>query len=422
MRQPIYRLRRYRLCWQDGIFLVCVLLLLNITLAGHIAQARPSPQATANIAFSQAGSLAQAIEAYPKVWPPLYPVALYAAVRLGIPAEWVNQLCLSGIVIWVFLFTCRLRVDRATQYLFIVLFALAGFHYENGRVMTAEVLFSLLGLLCFDAIYHYARRNTTRSLLGAGLLAAGACTARYFGLFWLVPLGIINIWLFTRERRQSILAPLLFAICVLGPVALWIAFVYTETGTLSGMDRFSNRALPPEIAYWSELTGLEDNLLLTARTLWIDFFSPHYETSHEVVNGTYRASPSEYLALLCVALLCATLPIRCRQSPAAAPFKLPHRARWLEHLRRHLRRPAAMLFQFFAGYLLIMIALWTIGNNDPIYGRFVYPAYAYFCLASLLWYRAASNRLSSRWLGGLLWLLYLLLIATHISRSILPLV
>jgi hypothetical protein len=37
---------------------------------------------------------------------------------------------------------------------------------------------------------------------------------------------------------------------------------------------------------------------------------------------------------------------------------------------------------FSLGYLACLLVLWTAGNNDPIYTRFLYPSYAFLGLSA----------------------------------------
>jgi len=36
--------------------------------------------------------------------------------------------------------------------------------------------------------------------------------------------------------------------------------------------------------------------------------------------------------------------------------------------------------EFLLVYVVITVLVWTIGNNDPIYTRFLYPSYVYMIL------------------------------------------
>jgi hypothetical protein len=420
MRQTASWWQRHHLLVQDGAVLAGVLLLSNILLWFHHTQVIQSPQALANINFSQAASLAQAIEAYPKVWPPLYPITLYGAAWPGIAVGWVNHVYLSGIMLWLFLWTRHLAIRRTYQYPFLGLFALAGFHYENASFITSEMLFTLLSLLFFGAIYRYMRQPVRSLLVTAAMYAGAACITRYFSLFWLVPLGVVLIWLATPAKHARLLYPAIFALCALLPISLWMGYVYTQTGTLSGQDRFAERALPADIAYWSELTDLEDNIVLTARTFWIDFFSFSDGATHEVVNTATTLAIEGYLALLlCLAFV---VVLAHRFSPADILSAGRQKQRPVrERLRDGLQQPVPLFLLFFALYILALMILWTIGNNDPIYSRFVYPSYPYLCLAMLLVVCNVLRPPVPRWYTTVIVALIVLLVFVHAARSTEPL-
>ena len=80
-------------------------------------------------------------------------------------------------------------------------------------------------------------------------------------------------------------------------------------------------------------------------------------------------------------------------------------------------RPRASLAEVAAAYLGLTLSLWTVGNNDPIHTRFLFPVYA------LLWVLAfhaydAVKEWSAAWWERLPWqLLYAGFVAVQLARS-----
>jgi hypothetical protein len=85
-----------------------------------------------------------------------------------------------------------------------------------------------------------------------------------------------------------------------------------------------------------------------------------------------------------------------------------------ESLRRALQGGAGLTFQLFAGYLMALIAVWTLGNNDPIYGRFLYPSYLLLIwLAFMLYVRVKDDPAAAWAMRGML----ALFVAVQLYRS-----
>jgi len=79
--------------------------------------------------------------------------------------------------------------------------------------------------------------------------------------------------------------------------------------------------------------------------------------------------------------------------------------------------PVPMAAEFLAVYLALTLAVWTTGNNDPLYTRFLYPCYALvFVLGVPLydWVKADSR---SGWVRLPLLILFGVFLAAQIARD-----
>ena len=180
-------------------------------------------------------------------------------------------------------------------------------------------------------------------------------------------------------------------------MAWWMYFTWLQTGFWTGTDRGAPRHLPEAVQHWAELTGFGANLLLTARTLLVDFFSPSLYAAHSVVTHPYAPSWVEWAGLGLVAACLA----------AGGP------AWW--RLRRAPRGGAFLVAEFLAAYLAVTIVVWTSGNNDPIYTRFLYPAYPLVFILAIQGYRALREE--AAWRRVPFKALYVLFVVVHALRS-----
>lgn len=148
-----------------------------------------------------------------------------------------------------------------------------------------------------------------------------------------------------------------------------------------------------------------------------------------------------FLKLLWLALFCTALFLsRYHAILWLLPLVLLHTVRGNPSLSTRLRHLFAfgaiamgpitlfMLGKFLrTGYLtgmprfsyesrLITIVVWTLGNNDPIYSRFLYPSYPYLILAFFAGYAFIARWTQSVPIKWLFLLLYGAVIATNLTK------
>jgi hypothetical protein len=331
-------------------------LLLAVLLSG------PAPpagiQSVANEQFAAADSYAAALAGHKRAWPPLYPTLLFCASRAGIGSHGVNLTLFAATIALLFPIGRRLAPGVHPGW-WAGLYAALGVHAANLRFAFSEALLVPLALGVLWASLECARHGRRRDYAGVALLLAAACLTRYFALFWLVPLvfAVLARWAPGPVRVRGLRAAVTATAAVL-PVLAWMLHARLRTGFFTGMDRFEPRLGDAQ-------TTLAGNVLLTARTLFVDAFVPGRHATHEAVGRDWQLDPIGLGAAVVAAVLLG-----------ACLWAVGRRT-------RERGGPGAWLVGgLSAGYLVWLIALWTAGNNDPIYTRFVYPAYAFFGLAA----------------------------------------
>jgi hypothetical protein len=144
------------------------------------------------------------------------------------------------------------------------------------------------------------------------------------------------------------------------------------------MKRFDRelRKLPSELEYYRESIDLDDNIRLIAKTVYIDFLSSESLATHEANRSDYRIRWPDWaiLAALAAALGASLFAVtRVRLSRE-------HPSSFLRREYREAATPGFLAGEFFVGYAVITVVLWSVGNNDPIYSRFMYPSYPFLIL------------------------------------------
>jgi hypothetical protein len=320
-----------------------------------------SPQSLANLHFASTPRYAAAIGELSRVWPPLYPSVLWLFAAFGIPPLAVNGgLFAAGVALLVPL---GRRVAPAVHPAWwAALYAVSGFHLENLQQLVSEALLVPLSLGLLLAAIRCSERGAAADYALVGVLLAACCLTRYFALAWLAPAVFAALALrapaplATRAARAgaTVLASAL-------PVLGWMLHARLSTGFSTGMDRFSPRIFAGK-------TTLLENLVHTARTLFVDWFSPSQSGSHAAVGSEWRLEP----AAAAVAVVAGVLVLACARAAMRARPGTGARAGAIVFL----------LPGFSLGYVACLLVLWTAGNNDPIYSRFLYPSYVFFGLSA----------------------------------------
>jgi hypothetical protein len=394
---------------------VASILLIALVVIGVYSQQsqRLTPQVRQTLRFVSAPSLSEAIAGQLPVQPPLYLLAARSLTQVGAPLRAVNLLFFAGLLVWVWLFARRVAPDTNPA-LPVGTVAIAHFNFPILATATSEMLMTLLAALSLSALLAHLHRPGWRRLASLAVVTAAACATRYMALFWLLPLACIRLLV---ARDGSLLRRVgdttAFAAISLAPVGAWMLHAYARTGFLSGRDRFEIR----ENVYRSGLQGFE-NLLLTleqyGKTFFIDFFSTETWASHEVVNNPYRP---DFVALIVATLALVVFAygawtLRSRLERGSRSFR--------SILGRLLssRSEAILLAQAIAVFGGATLLLWTIGNNDRLNTRFLFPSYPFTVLIGFCMYwelRHADGRRVGRLPFQVLCLLF---VAVHLFRNL----
>lgn len=337
-----------------------------------------TPQSRANLRFAADPGFASAFERYPRVWPPLYPSVLWAAVHLGVPVRVFNALCFYLTLVLVG-YVFRRQVRNVRPAIPVLLIAGTHAHYVTAYQQVSEPFFVLLALLALLLLRRYYKAPSVATVLGLGAVSVAACLTRFFGLFWIVPLVAGHVALAGPRRPLTtrLYHTGLFAAVVavgVGPYLLWLR---QTTGSFSGMDRTAPRSFIAARSNWNELTDFGTNVLLTLRTAVVDLFSPLRAARREVVLARdFSVAPLEGLAFAVAALLLFLMGL-----VVVRRYRRARRTNQRSRLQRLLASSEALAFHFALVYVAALIALWTVSNNDPVYTRFLQPTYAFAALA-----------------------------------------
>jgi hypothetical protein len=384
-----------------------VLLVLSVALAlaaAHLLYMRQggdlTVQAQLNERFAER-PIDVAFEKYPRLRPPLYPMALWAARRAGLDAPAFQVLVFDAMLAGLALYGRRFLRHVHPGYL-VLGFAVAHFNHANLYQRTAETLFAPL-LLAF-AVLLWRYRVSGRGAGWLGTLVSALCLTRHFGLFLAVPLAVAQVVArrATEARRRLIHAALVLVLA-LAPIGYWMWITHEQTGMWTGADRTRPRDLPESVEHWKDLTGVDDHLRLTAKTLMVDFFSPRAHAALAVVTLPHRPTAVEW-ALVAIAL-----------AAGASTLRAGRRSGWRGDASPE--SPARMTAEVAAAYLALTIALWTVGNNDPIHTRFLFPVYPLLWVLTFHAYDAVKGW-SAPWWERLPWqLMYAGFVAVQVARS-----
>jgi hypothetical protein len=379
-----------------------VVLLAATVLAvatAHVLLARQSGeqsiQAQLNERFAER-PIAGAFEKYPRLRPPLYPLVLWGARRVGIDAAMVQALALDATLVALALYGRRFFRGTAVACALVLGYAVAHWSHVNLYQRTAEGLFALALLGFTVALWRYS--TTGRGVAAAGLGAGVLSLLRYSGVYLAIPLAGLHALVRPGARRVGDLAVVL-ALSV-PPIGYWMWITHEQTGFWTGTDRGRERDLPEAVRHWEEFDSLADHVRLTAKTLWIDFLSPDAHAAVNVVTRPYAPSPVEWgLALLAVLAL-ATLAADLRAS------------------RGRLEGSPARTAAEVAGlFLATTVVVWTLGNNDPIHTRFLFPVYPLLCVLAFHAYERVRGW-SRAWWARAPWIaLYAGIVAVQALRS-----
>ena len=329
----------------------------------------------------------------PGIWPPGYPLVLLLGRKAGLPPRTTNLLLFySSLLLFGFLY--RQVFPGSNPLWALLLYASCGFNYYNLSQFTSEAVVVPLALCAFTLLLLYLKKRTYPFLLGLSLCCAAVFISRYQALAWLLPLfGAHLLFSLRKFNRLSLLHVATFGLIALVPVAIVMRANYRTNGHLTGMPRvgYDIRRLPDNLKHYPEMTGPEDNIRLAVQTLFVDFLSPRALATHEVNQSAYRLSWPEWGVALILALAVGIAAFyffreRVRLKYRPTPGK--------PGLRREVS-PGFLLGEFFVAYVVITVILWSVGNNDPIYTRFLCPSYPFLILWGFAGYSFVKKASSS---------------------------
>lgn len=363
-----------------------------------------------NQRFLDTESYAQALDEYRLVWPPLYPTLLWGWARLGCSARSLNVVlwCATmALAAWL----SRRHVPKVHYVWPLCLLAVASSHALLVRQLVSESVFVLSTLAIFALVLAYWHSRALRHLVALSLACTAVALTRYTGLLWPPPVAVAVVFLARGLGARRRLAHLgLFALLAAGPALAWGAYVHGKTGYWSGMDRFDRSAearLGPRV----EQVTPKANVVLTAKTLYLDFFSAReYGKARRV---TYVANAVDYATVALLFGLAGAWLVASRQRArdrGARPPDEPFRG-WLVGSPYTVSSWICIL-SFFA----TVFVLWAIGNSDPLNSRFLFPIYPFLILFGVDLYGWWKRTATRPWQLLPFQLLFVLLIVTSLHR------
>jgi hypothetical protein len=398
-----------------GAALVSALILVGLGLTVDRLFARESgpqmEQAWLNARFADRPSLWHAFEHYPKLWPPLYPLLLRLwRHTLHLPSELLNEgLFLASLpLLWAA--ARRIAPDQSPLPL-AAFWAVAHFNQKGFYQLTSDALMVPLTLALYLSLVRY-RERPDGLRLGAVVVVTGLLAgARYFSVFSLVPVAaavVVATPGLDARRRLARLAALGLGLL---PLIAWITHAWETTGYITGADRRETRHFPEAFRYLGAMTTPLGNVYSWSKTFFLDFFSTHRTGALAFVATEYDPYPLEWL-LLALAMLCAGLALLARRRLRRARGAAAEPVRWSA-------TPAALAALMFLNYTLMLLVVWSFGNNDPLHSRYLWPSYPLLLLlAHAAYAKARAAWPENAWPRLPFQLLWALLLVVHLQLSL----
>ena len=330
----------------------------------------------------------------PDVWPPGYPLLLRVARELRLPLEFVNfGLLLVALVLMVALVVRAGGAGGLALGVVAVYLSLAATYYNLAQ-FTAENLVVPLSLGAVLALHAYLRTRSASSLFALTALCAVAFASRWHAIAWLFPVFAAHLVRADHDRPARKWAHCgTWAIVSLAPAVAAMLSNYASTGFLTGMARDDYSVRVAGIDSWQDkATDFGGNAALTGETLFVDFLSPTRLATHMMSRVPREFAGVEWVLLVAL-ILVVVLCVKWKRASSATLRGL---------LDRH-REPSIrfLVAELAASYLAVTIVLWSVGNNDPIYSRFLYPAYVFLVLLWFFQYESCEHHAARRglWLA-----------------------
>lgn len=375
-----------------------ILLILAVPfIYANVYETSKAAQTLFNLGVMHSDNLIQGLSNYPKVWPPLYPALLWVVHQTaGLTAFSVNAsiFCMALIILTVF---CNKHCEPRYAFVPIGLLAINNVFFYNASFATSEMLMLAEAALLMLLMARYLEAPTPGMAFLLGLLTALACWTRYFGLLWLFPTSVVCLLLANTAIRAKLTHLVMYGATSFVFSTIWIAYVYATTGYLTGMSRTGTR--PDEsvgkFRAFVEQTGFEQNITGTVKTATYDLLSHNGVGNYKVLMFEEFSSYEKFLALVLLLSFSVVVAYLARLVRAGSVFR--------EFGPGHL--PAV----FGISYVLLTILIWTSGNNDPIFTRFLYPSYPFLVVAGYIAYVSSKGQSSWHKLSRVGLLLFLLL-------------
>jgi len=364
-------------------------------------------QSRANVDFVNAAALSEGLRRYYAAWPPLYPTVLYVLAGIGITPLLCNLFIYVLNVIWFFRILGKLGLAAPERFLLLAAYSLGAFHYHNlATQIVSEGLFLLFVQLSFSALMRYRRINGWTSLFALAGLSSLAILTRYISLFWVVPIVLLGILVSTKGALAKARSSAIYAAATAALTAPWFIYIYRATGYLSGWDRSEERQL-------EHLTDFAHNLFYTVKTAYIDFFSRDW-AAKMTMRRDFPFQIWDWVMLvvlsIVVSMICVMIWKSFRKKGRVKRMGLKERIDGCPYL--------ALLSLFSVSYLVCLLVLWTFGNNDPIYSRFLYPWYPFVLLTLAGVYQRHAQASPAGLSGSAFFLLFAAMLASQVYKSV----
>lgn len=340
----------------------------------------PSAQTRINTRVSERPDYTEAMQGYRR-WPPAYVTLLWSARRAGLDHVQVNRIlfCAGLALLW---WTARRLVPEVHPAWPTAAYAVASPHLRITSWAGSEPLFVALVLLFLLALVGYSQERSAPRLAALGAAAAALCLTRYFAVFWVLPVGALNVAAAPGPPRRRLAHIAGFGLAAL-PIGAWLVKERLQTGFFTGMDRFGPRRHDDEVDFLH-------NVAYTAKSLLYDLLSPAREASHQAMRLSWPPGALDLVIPLAVAVALGAAGLLLWRRRARVPLD---RVR----VRSLLQSREGLTFQLFASYLVALVTVWTLGNNDPIYGRFLYPSYVLVLLLAFMLYARVKESPALAW-------------------------